>query len=75
MRKKSFDKCIINEGEDDIRKKMKEIRDESYELNRKMTKWSKDIAKNRKKIDDINDRHIPSNIRSKLCCLCNLNKL
>jgi uncharacterized coiled-coil DUF342 family protein len=61
--------------EDDIRKKLKEMRDEFNEVNRKMNKWSKDIAKNTKKIDDIYDRHIPSNIRSKLCCLCNLNKL
>jgi uncharacterized coiled-coil DUF342 family protein len=67
LRTKKFDKCIINEMEEDIRKELKEIREEFMELNQKVTDCSTDIAENRKKIYDINDRHIPLNIRSKLC--------
>jgi len=75
MRTKKFDKCIKNKMEEDIRKELKEIREEFMELNQKVTECSTDIADNRKKIYDINDRHIPLNIRSKLCCLFNLNKI
>ena len=52
--------------EEDIRKELKEIREEFMELNQKVTECSTDIADNRQKIYDINDRHIPKNIRSKL---------
>ena len=58
MRTKKFDKCIINEKEEDIRKELKEIREDFMELKQKC---STDI-------DDIIDRHIPLHIRSKLCC-------
>ena len=34
-----------------------------------------DIADNRQIINDINDRHIPLHIRSKLCCFFNLDKM
>ena len=61
MRTKKFDKCIYNEMEEDMRKELKEIRKECIELNQKVTVCSTDIA-------DINDRHIPLNVRSKLCC-------
>ena len=47
--------------EEDIRKELKEIREDFMELKQKC---STDI-------DDINDRHIPLNIRSKLCCFVN----
>ena len=75
MRTKKFDKCVINEMEEDIRKELKEIRVEFMELNQKLTECSIDIADNRQKIYNINDRHIPLNIRSKLCCFFNLNKM
>jgi len=75
MRTKKFDKCIINEMEEDIRNELKEIREEFMALNQKVNEFSTDIAENRQKIYDINDRHIPLNIRSKLCCLFNLNKI
>ena len=75
MRTKKFDKCIKNKMEEDIRKELKEIREEFMELNQKVTECSTAIADNRKKIYGINDRHIPLNIRSKLCCLFNLNKI
>ena len=75
MRTKKFDKCIINEMEEDILTELKEIREECMELNQKVTEFSTDIAENKQKIYDINDRHIPLNIRSKLCCLFNLNKI
>jgi hypothetical protein len=42
MRTKKFDKCIINEMEEDIRKEL-------MELNKKVTECSTDIADNRKK--------------------------
>lgn len=65
MRTKKFDKCIKNEMEEDMRKELKEIRKECIELNQKVNVCSTDIA-------DINDRHIPFNIQSKLCCFFNI---
>jgi hypothetical protein len=47
--------------EEDIRKELKEIREECMEL--------------RQDIHNINTRHIPPNILSKLCCLLNLIKI
>jgi hypothetical protein len=52
MRTKSFDKCLINEMEKDIRKELKEMREEFDEL--------------QQRVADINTRHIPLHIRSKL---------
>ena len=56
-----FDKCIRNEMEEDMRKELKEIREECMEL--------------RQDIHNIKTRHIPSNIQSKLCCLLNLIRI
>ena len=60
MRTKMFDKCIRNEMEEDMRKELTKIREECMEL--------------RQDIHNINTRHIPPNILSKLCCLLNLIK-
>jgi hypothetical protein len=53
MRTKMFDKCIRNEMEEDVRKELTKIREECMEL--------------RQDIHNINTRHIPPNILSKLC--------
>jgi hypothetical protein len=54
MRTNKFDKCIKNDMGEDMRKELKEIREE---------------------IHNINTRHIPSNIQSKLYCLLNLIRI
>ena len=79
MRTKSFDKCIINEMEEDIRKELKEIQAKLMELQQDVTECNTDIADqqniadnkqniadNKQEIHKINTRHIPSNIQSKL---------
>ena len=80
MRMKSFDKCIKNEMEDDIRKEQNKIREEIMELQQDVTECMTDIADikqniadnkqnisdNKQEIHNINTRHIPSNIQSKL---------
>ena len=86
MRTKKFDRCIKNEMEEDMRKDLKEIREEFMELRQDVTECKTDIADNKQNIADnkqtiadhrqeihnINTRHIPPNIRSKLCCLLSL---
>jgi predicted nucleic acid-binding Zn-ribbon protein len=76
MRTNKFDRCIKNEMEEDMRKDLKEIREEFMEIRQDMTECKTDIADNeqniadhRQEIHNINTRHIPPNIRSKLCCL------
>ena len=59
MRTKSFDKCIIHEMEKDIRKELKEMRAECMELQQQ-------VVDNTLKIHNINTRHIPLHIQSKL---------
>ena len=59
MRTKSFDKCIKNEMEEDIRKEQKKMREDIIELQQQ-------VAENTQEIHNINTRHIPLNIRSKL---------
>jgi uncharacterized protein YwqG len=73
MRTKSFDKCIKNEMEEDIRKEQKKMREDFLELQQQVADNTQDIADNKQNIDDhtqeihnINARHIPLNIRSKL---------
>jgi SMC interacting uncharacterized protein involved in chromosome segregation len=44
MRTKSFDKCIINEMEEDIRKELKEIQAKLMELQQDVTECNTDIA-------------------------------
>ena len=66
MRTKSFDKCNINEMEEDIQKELKEIQAELMELQQDVTECKTDIADNKQEIHKINTRHIPSNIQSKL---------
>ena len=74
MRTKNFDKCIKNEMEEDIQKKLKEMREEFMELKQDVTECKTDIADNKQNISDntqeihnINTRQcIPSNIQSKL---------
>ena len=79
MRTKSFDKCIINEMEEDIRKELKEIQAKLMELQQDVTECNTDIADqqniadnkqniadNKQEIHKINTRHILSNIQSKL---------
>ena len=72
MRTKKFDRCIKNEMEEDMRKDLKEIREEFMELRQDVTECKTDIADHRQEIQNINTRHIPPNIRSKLCCLLSL---
>ena len=76
-----FDKCIKNEMEEDMRNDLKEIREEFMELRQDVTECKTDIADNKQNIVDhseeihnIKTRHIPPNIRSKLCCLLKLSK-
>ena len=66
MRTKKFDKCNINEMEEDIREELKEIQTELMELQQDVTECHTDIADNRKEIHKINTRHIPLHIKSKL---------
>ena len=72
MRTKKFDRCIKNEMEEDMRKDLKEIREEFMELRKDVTECKTDIADHRQEIHNINTRHIPPNICSKLCCLLSL---
>ena len=58
--------------EEDMRKDLKEIREEFMELRQDVTECKTDIADHRQEIHNINTRHIPPNIRSKLCCLLSL---
>ena len=67
-----FDRCIKNEMAEDMRKDLKEIHEEFMELRQDVTECKTDIAGHRQKIHNINTRHIPPNIRSKLCCLLSL---
>ena len=53
-----FDKCIKNEMEEDMRKDL--------------LKLQQQVVDNTKEIHNINYRHIPLHIRSKLCCLLSL---
>ena len=55
-----------------MRKYLKEIREECVELRQDVTECKTDIADHRQEIHNINTRHIPPNIRSKLCCLLSL---
>ena len=52
--------------EEDIRKELKEIREEFMELHKNVTECKTDIADNRQEIDNINTMHIPLHIKSKL---------
>ena len=52
-----------------MRKDLEEIREEFMELRQDVTECKTDIADHRQEIHNINTRHIPPNICSKLCCL------
>ena len=58
--------------EEDMRKYLKEIREEVMELRQDVTECKTDIVDHRQEIRNINTRHIPLNIQSKLCCLLSL---
>jgi peptidoglycan hydrolase CwlO-like protein len=73
MRTKKFDKCNINEMEEDIRNELEDIQNELteiqaelMELQQDVTECKTDIADNKQKIHNINTRHIPPHIKSKL---------
>jgi septal ring factor EnvC (AmiA/AmiB activator) len=66
--KKMFDKCIKNEMEEEMRKDLKEIRDECMELRQDVTECRTDIAvinqnmaDHRQEMHNINTRHILPN--------------
>ena len=61
--------------EEDMRKDLKEIHEEFMQLRQDVNECKTDIAVNRQEIQNINTRHIPPNIRSKLCSLLNLIKI
>jgi L-lactate utilization protein LutB len=68
MRMQKFDRYINNEMEEDIRKELKKM-----ELQQQVADNTQNIADNTQNIDDhtkeihnINTRHIPLNIQSKL---------
>jgi hypothetical protein len=52
-----------------MRKDLKEIREEFMELRQDLTECKTDIADHRQEIHNINTRHIPPNICSKLCLM------
>jgi len=73
MRTKKFDKSIKNGKEEDIRKEQKKMREDFMELQQQVADNTQDIADNKQNIADhtqeihnINTRHIPLNIQSKL---------
>jgi septal ring factor EnvC (AmiA/AmiB activator) len=86
MRTKTFDKCIKNEMEEDMQKEFMELRQDVVESKTDIADNKQNIADNkqniadneqniadhRKEIHNINTRHIPPNIHSKLCCLLSL---
>ena len=75
MRTKMFDKCIKNEMEEEMRKDLKEIRQDVTECKTDIAVIKQNMAHHRQEMDNINTRHIPPNILSKICCLLNLIKI